>query len=183
MQIDFAAALEAWDAFFATVAGISATLVGLLFVAIGLNPRIMADDGPTGLRVWSGFTFHSFLVLLVIGIVGLVPVSARETLAVTLAILGIQGIARVITDVRRVRSDPDRTWSGWHSLLRFASPGAAYVICLWVAYGIATNDPDELGWLVAVVFLLLISALASCWELLKEIGDRPRAEPTAHPDG
>ena len=174
METDFAAALGAWDAFFATVAGISATLVGLLFVAIGLNPRIMADDGPTGLRVWSGFTFHSFLVLLVIGIVGLVPVSARETLSITLVILGAQGVARVVDDIRRVRADPDRTWSGWHALMRFAAPGIAYVLCLWVAYGSASNDPDELGWLVAVVFLLLISALASCWQLLKVIGDRQR---------
>jgi hypothetical protein len=172
MDSEFAVALDAWNVYFATIAGISATLVGLLFVAIGLNPRIMANDGSTGLRVWAAFTFHSFVVLLVIGIVGLVPVSARETLAVTLAIVGVQGVLRVLTDVRRVRADPDRTWSGWHSLLRFASPGVAYVLCLWIAFGVANNDPDQLGWLVGVTFFLLSSALASCWELLKVIGDQ-----------
>jgi hypothetical protein len=174
LESDVAAALPAWNAFFGAVAGIAATLVGLLFVALGLNPRIMADDGPTGLRVWSGFTFHSFVVLLIIGIAGLVPVSARETMAITLVIVGAQGVARVVGDAFRVQRDPDRTWRGWHALLRFVSPGMAYVLCLWVAYGLWLDDPDELAWLIAVVFFLMISALASCWELLKEIADLPK---------
>ena len=71
MNGDFAAALADWHEFFTAVAGIAATLVGLLFVALGLNPRIMADDGPTGLRVWSGETFHSFVVLLILGLAAL----------------------------------------------------------------------------------------------------------------
>ena len=50
MESDFAAALAEWHDFYAAVAGIAATLVGLLFVALGLNPRIMADDGPAGMR-------------------------------------------------------------------------------------------------------------------------------------
>ena len=68
MDGDFGTALAGWNSLFSAVAGVSATLLGLLFVALGLNPRIMADDGPTGLRVWSSHTFHSFLVLLILGI-------------------------------------------------------------------------------------------------------------------
>ena len=67
------AALAEWHDFFAAVAGVAATLVGLLFVALALNPAVMADDGPAGLRTWAGQTFHSFLMVLVIALVVLIP--------------------------------------------------------------------------------------------------------------
>lgn len=169
MGTDFANILEPWHDFFATVAGLSGTLVGLLFVALSLNPIIMTDDGPTGLRVWSGVTFHSFMVLLIMGIVGLVPSDARTTFVVTLLILGVQGFIRVIHDMRRVRADPDPTWGGRHALIRFVSPTVAYVAMLAVAYGVWIGEPGYLGWLVAVVFCLTISAVASCWDLLGSV--------------
>lgn len=37
------------------------------------------------------------------------------------------------------------------------------------------NDPDTMNWLVAVIFLLVIGASVSCWELLKEIGNQHAA--------
>ena len=40
------AALAAWHDLFAVVAGAAATLVGLVFVALALNPAVMADDAP-----------------------------------------------------------------------------------------------------------------------------------------
>jgi hypothetical protein len=171
MDADFATALTTWNSFFSAVAGVSATLVGLLFVALGLNPRIMADDGPTGLRVWSTQTFHSFFVLLVVGIAGLVPASSRETLAVTLTLLAVQGIARVVFDARQVSRDPDQRWSGRHAAFRFVAPGLAYLAMALAAYGVWQSDPDTLAWLIAVVFLLMTSAVASCWEILKAVGD------------
>lgn len=176
---DFAADLDSWSEFFTAVAGISATLIGLLFVALGLNPRIMADDGPTGLRVWSGETFHSFLVLLIISIAWLVPSSTGETLAITLGIIGAQGIIRVVGDALRVRRDPDPNWSSRHALFRFFSPGLAYLFILWAATGIWRHDSGALDWFVAIVFLLLISAMVSCWELLKAVGERLGRDPEA----
>ena len=177
MNGDFAAALADWHEFFTAVAGIAATLVGLLFVALGLNPRIMADDGPTGLRVWSGETFHSFVVLLILGLAALVPADTGETLAITLAILGVQGIVRVMTDARRVRNARGESLGSWGAITRFISPGLAYVITLWTAYAVWTKNADALAWFVAIVFLLMIGALASCWDLLKAVGALNRGGP------
>jgi len=49
--------IPAWHEFYATVAGLAATLV---------NPRIIAADGPTGMRVLAAQTVHNVLVLLVL---------------------------------------------------------------------------------------------------------------------
>lgn len=176
MDVTFASELAEWHDFFATVAGVSGTLVGLLFVALGLNPAIMADESPAGLRVLSGLTFHSFLVLLMIGIVGLVPDDDGQTLMVTMVVVGVQGLIRVGLDLRQVRTDPDPDWSGRQALGRVVSPTLAYLTCLWLAYSIWRQDAGALGWFVAVVLMLTIGAASSCWDLLKTIGERHQPE-------
>jgi hypothetical protein len=82
------AALAAWHDFFAAVAGGATTLVGLLFVAFALNPAIMADDSPAGLRIWAAQTFHNFLMVLVIALVALIPDVGPLGLGLPLVILG-----------------------------------------------------------------------------------------------
>jgi hypothetical protein len=174
MDTEFAAALLEWHDFFTAIAGVSGTLVGLLFVALGLNPMIMADESPAGLRVWAGQTFHSFLVVLVIGIAGLVPARVGATFAITLAIVGAQGVVRVITDLRQLMAAHDPEWNARQGFTRFVSPAIAYVCCLWLAYSMWEKDVDALGLLIAIVLLLTINAASSCWDLLKEIGVKHR---------
>ena len=169
------AALAEWHDFFAAVAGVSATLVGLLFVALALNPAVMADDGPAGLRTWAGHTFHSFLLVLVIALVVLIPDLGPLALGLPLLILGVWGVARVIVEARQVRSDPAPEWHGRPLLTRFASPLAGYAIAVWVGIQVLRGDADAVGWLVATVFFLMMSAAGNCWDLLREIGDRHRS--------
>ncbi len=176
MNADFGATLGEWHDFFAAVAGVSGTLVGLLFVALGLNPSIMADESPAGLRVLSGQTFHSFLVLLLIGIVGLVPGEDGQALMWTLAFIGVQGLVRIVYDVRQARTDPDPRWSGRHAVFRVISPTLAYLTCLWLVVVIWRKDADGLDWFIAVVLLLTIGASSSCWDILKTVGERFQQE-------
>jgi hypothetical protein len=170
MNLEFAAALAEWHDFFGALAGIAGTLVGLLFVALGLNPAIMADDSPAGMRVWSAQTFQSLLDLLFLGLIGLVPDAEGDTLAIGLLIIGGQGLVRLALDVRRVRADPDPRWSGRQALTRFISPALAYLFCLWLARNVWQGNAEALGWLFWIVFLLTTSAAARSWELLKAIG-------------
>ena len=167
-------ALTAWHDFFTAVAGVTATLVGLLFVALALNPAVMADDGPAGLRTWAGQTFHNFLMALVIALILLIPETGPLGLGLPLLILGVWGVARVIWDLRRVRSDPAPEWHGRQGLTRFASPLIGYAITLWVGTQILRGDVDAVGWLVGTVFFLMMRAAGNCWDLLREIGDRHR---------
>ena len=166
--------LAAWHDFFAAVAGVAATLVGLLFVALALNPAVMADDGPAGLRTWAGQTFHNFLMVLVVALIILIPDTGPVGFGIPLVILAGWGVARVIADVRRVRSDPAPEWHGRQGLSRFAMPLAGYAIALWVGAQTLRGDVEAVGWLVASVFFLMMSAAGNCWDLLREIGDRHR---------
>jgi hypothetical protein len=169
------AALAAWHDFFAAVAGAAATLVGLLFVALALNPAVMADDGPAGLRTWAGQTFHNFLMVLVVALVALVPDAGPVGFGLPLLVLGGWGVARVAGDARRVRRDPAPEWHGRGVLTRFAAPLAGYAIAVWVGARALGGEAEAVGWLVPTVFLLTMSAAGNCWDLLREIGDRHRA--------
>ena len=175
MEDRFAAIAE-WHDFFAAVAGVAATLVGLLFVALALNPAVMADHGPAGLRTWAGQTFYNFLIVLAVALVVLIPDADRLGLGLPLLILGVWGVVRVVADARRVRSDPAPEWHGRPVLARFASPLAGYAIAAWVGTQILRGDADAVGWLVATIFFLMMSAASNCWDLLREIGDRHRSE-------
>jgi hypothetical protein len=164
-----ATALLDWHDFFAAVTAIAGTLIGLLFVVIGLNPAIMADTSHAGMRVLTGQTFHSFLVLVLIGLSALVPSDYGTTILISLIIVGLQGIVRVVHDVRLARTDPDPEWSGRAALTRVISPTIAYAMSLYMAYGIWRQDVGALDWFVGVVLLLTISAATSCWDLMGEI--------------
>jgi hypothetical protein len=170
------AALAEWHDFFAAVAGVAATLVGLLFVALALNPTVMADASPTGLRTWAAHTFHDFLTVLSVALVLLIPDTGEVGLGVPLLLLGLWGVGRVVVDVRRVRSDPAPEWHGRRVLGRFASPLAGYALLVWVGAQVLGGDADSVGWLVGAVFFLMISASSNCWDLLREIGESHRGD-------
>ena len=176
MDTDFAAAVSAFNTFYSVTAGVSATLIGLLFVALALNPAIMDDDGPSGLRVWAGQTFHSFLMVLTLSMIAVIPVTSGLTFAIALAIVGATGLIGVVRAVSFARRDPDPEWRLSRAVWRFFSPLTAYGICLWAAYLAWRNDTDALSWMVPVIFLLVMSAASSCWDLLKDLGNPKRTD-------
>ncbi len=169
---DTVTALAAWHDFFAAVAGVAATLVGLLFVALALNPAVMADASPAGLRTWAGQTFHNFLMVLAFALLVLIPDSGPVGLGLPVLLLALWGVVRVVGDGRRVRRDPAPEWHGWAVLGRFASPLAGYAVAVWVGVQVLRGHVDAVGWLVATIFFLTMSAASNCWDLLREIGDR-----------
>ncbi len=171
MDGELAATLTQWNTFYSVSAGIAATLIGLLFVALALNPRIMADDSPAGLRVWSGQTFHSFLMVLTLSMIAIIPHDGATSVAIALAIIGGTGLVGVGQAFRSVRRDPDPAWRPRRAFPQFFSPALAYGICLWAAFLAANDNVDALSWMVSVVFFLMMSAAASCWDLLKALGN------------
>ena len=176
--MNFAEQIGEWSGFYTTVAGLAGTLVGLLFVGLGLNPRIIGAGGPAGMRVLAAETFHNFLVVLVIALMALVPDDTARSLAITLLIVGVQGIIRVALDLRRARGDPDPHWRALHSLTRYVSPVVAYGLCLWLGSDLWDGRSEVLGSIVVVVFLLLLSATSNCWDLLEAIGMQSGAAAT-----
>jgi hypothetical protein len=174
MDDGFAAAVAAWHDFYLLAGTAAATLIGLIFVALSLNPEVMADDGPVGVQAWAGQTFGSFLTVLVIALVCLIPDQNSRTLGLTLLILGGEGLVRGARRIRRVWRDPapEPDWRTRRGLSRFVAPTAAHGIVLAVAVDVLGGEADSLDWLVVVIFLLVSGAAGAAWALLSEMGRR-----------
>jgi hypothetical protein len=174
-EAEFIDAVAGWHDFHAALAGIAATLVGLLFVGLAINPTVMQDHGPDGMRTWAGLTFHNFLIVLAIALVVLIPEQSAEGIAIPLGFMCAHGVYRVARDIQRASRDPDPEWRGSRVQSRFAAPGIAYLLGVWAAVLAWQQDIDSMYVLVWVIFLLVMSATASCWELLREIGKQAPA--------
>ncbi len=169
-ETEFIDAVSAWHDFHAATAGIAATLIGLLFVGLAMNPAVMQDDGPTGMRTWAGLTFHSFLIVLAIALVVLIPEQSAEGMAIPIGMMSAHGVYRVTRDILTVARTTDPDWHWLSALSRFGFAWVAYVLGLWSAWLAWQQDIDSMYVMVWVIFLLVMSASSSCWDLLKFIG-------------
>ena len=169
-ETEFIDAVTGWHDFHAAVAGVAATMVGLLFVGLAMNPGLMQDDSPDGMRTWAGLTFHNFLIVLAISLVVLIPEQSAEGIAIPIGLMCAHGVYRVVGDIVRLSRTPDPDWHGYRSVTRFGFAGIAYLLGVWSAWLAWQQDIDSMYLLVWVIFLLVMSATSSCWDLLKEIG-------------
>ncbi len=159
---DFGDSLAKWDGFYGRIAGASATLVGLLFVAVSIHPRIANSQTRAGLNA----------------LITQIPDGSGRTRIIGAAIIGAQGLARLVSDIQRIRTgDKDPGWRGAAGVRTFADTLIANGLCFWVMVTLI-RDANEtaLGSLVAVTLFLLIDALDNCWSLLKGSA-RTRNEP------
>lgn len=166
--------LQDWVAFYAAVAGIAGVLVGLLFVALALNPKIMGDGSPPGLRIWCSETFHCLVLMLTFALLFLMPDPAGAGLGIPLVVVSLLGLRQMAADMRLLRTDPDPRWSGRYAgLKRFAYMIAAYLCAIVIGASLILNHAELIDWMVLPIFLLLINAAINCWNILREVGNLP----------
>jgi peptidoglycan biosynthesis protein MviN/MurJ (putative lipid II flippase) len=145
--------------------------MGLLFVALSLNPAVMADGGPVGLPAWAGQTMSKLIALLIVSLFYLMPDLDHPTLALALAVVSLQGLVRgVIRLATALRAhEPGETG---HLLWRLVLPISAYAIAIAISCALAFGAVDWVDGLVVAVFLLVSSAAGATWALLLEMGKR-----------
>jgi hypothetical protein len=100
--------LRDWQVFYATIAGVSATLMGLLFVALSLEGRLSARLNDECANAMARQTFSEFLLVLMIALVLLVPRQSPVGLGVALLALAtayaVPSGMRLLDAVRNRRS-------------------------------------------------------------------------------
>lgn len=97
--MDFDATLIQWQPFFTTVAAVSATLVGLLFVSLSLNrERISAESNRELMRL-ARRSFSDFLLVLMLALFFLIPHQGRIALPLELSAMGVFRIRWMTTQI------------------------------------------------------------------------------------
>jgi hypothetical protein len=99
--------LVAWQSFFATLAAATATLAGLLFVALSLNLELLMRDEHQHAKRVATQTFAMFLYVLIVALLLLMPHGTRLELALEVAAVGVVGLAgALVLLLRTFRASP-----------------------------------------------------------------------------
>ena len=89
-------ALANWHDFYVTMATASASLIGLLFVALSINLDAVSGPSRDDLRAFAEQAFASFTVVLLIAAIFLVPTGGPSSIGVACLVLGGGAGARML---------------------------------------------------------------------------------------
>jgi modulator of FtsH protease len=157
---------EQWHDLFVAVAGASAALLGLLFVAVSINlERILSYKG---LPERALETLMLLLGVLLVSIAGLMP--GQGHVALGLEVLAIATAMTLIAVRLPVLTGDDSgheelTWKLSRWIVRAAGLGPLLIGGLFELLAIG----GALYWVTAGIAFAIIGAVASAWVLLVEI--------------
>jgi modulator of FtsH protease len=154
-----------WKDLFVAVAGASAALTGLLFVAVSINlERILKFEG---LPERALETLLFLVSVLLVSIIGLIPGQSHVALGLELLLFSLVTtlvILRLPT-IRAGEVDIERSWA----IARWVVWLAATLPFIIGAASVLAECGGGLYWVVAGILFAIIAAVASAWVLLLEI--------------
>jgi hypothetical protein len=159
----FSETIKDWQIFFATVAGISATLMGLIFLSLSLRLDALRKSNDQILRQVAWQTFSNFFFLIMFALVFLVP--NQTVVGLVLPIFIISLVALSITTSQAIRSKRSGA-----KLIRVASESApsllAYLGMVVVLSLLIVGVTQSLVWLLPIAVIILAVAVRNAWSLL-----------------
>ncbi|HSS95783.1 MAG TPA: hypothetical protein VLK33_02070 [Terriglobales bacterium] len=164
---EFQASLQAWQIFYATLATASATLSGLLFLALSLRVERIRVSRRKTILLTARRTFGDFLYVIVIALVFLVPHQVAFSLSVALLVLALARGIGLIGEILKYFGSRKRS----DVAVFIRDLGLPFIVCaglLEVAIAVLIGRYTDLYNLVAVVTALLLTACWHAWLLLVE---------------
>ncbi len=166
--------MQPWIQFYTTIGTVAAALLGLLFVVVAANASTVLGPEATVLRRLTEQAFQNYLAVMLVAFLALFPgISPAAFGTLTLGITAIWSgwvvirfVQALIVQVRR------RSWI--HSLWRHISSLIGFGLMLASASRMALNWGDSFDMFAAATLVLLFSATAVSWELLKSMAGHQR---------
>ena len=162
--------IASWHDFYFMLGGASATLVGLLFVALSLRLNRVREAERVDLRAFVWQTFGNFIYVVLVSAVMLIPTLVPIGLGLPLIIMGSIGLFDTISQFRKVQRSQRREW-GVRTLRLFALPVAAFIGLDVIAATILAGHTDGLYWMVAVMLILVTTAAGNAYRLLVDVAE------------
>jgi hypothetical protein len=163
--------MNAWHDFFLAQATATATLTGLVFVAVSINLQKIVSDPRSGLAGRAGEALILLVGVLTVSVLVLVPAQGVGVLGVEVLVVGLAAWVWIVA----IQLPRLREWGTMRAELRgpfvlrvvlgqvaTLTLVIAGVAVLWVGRG-------GLYWLVAGTVFSILAALFEAWVLLVEI--------------
>jgi hypothetical protein len=172
--------LRSWQTFYFTIGGASATLVGLMIVALSLGIKFMERSNTEDVNNFATPSIVYFVTTLLIAGTMLVPNMPPLALAVLLFAGGGFGLLRLLWYVRGVlhyvRQYHD--FKVWDWIFEVIFPPIGYLLILVAAVGFAISQ-WTLGlmslWLATLI--IIVCGIANTWSIVMTVVDlRPDSD-------
>jgi hypothetical protein len=165
MHPPLAETFHGWHDFFLLLGTASATLVGLMFIAVSIGANIFKEENRPALEVFLGPTVVHFAAVLVFCLLAVVPLHGWLSLAALAAAIGLAGIVyagRVWFRLARSRYQIDLIDRTFYAPL----PALAYLVVLVAAALLYAQS--EWGFVVAAAGLitLIVAAIRNAWDMM-----------------
>ena len=159
----FSQQIQQWQLFFATVAGASATLMGLIFLSLSLKLNVLKQMKDKRIRQIAWQTFSNFFFLIMFALVFLVPEQTPIGLSLPVLIICVVAISITISQAVQALLIGAAPWQ----ILRDSLPSLiAYLGLIAVTALMLKEIMQSLVWLLPVVIILLAIAVRNAWTLL-----------------
>lgn len=166
--------IAAWEGFAVALAGASAVLAGLVFVAVSINiDRIVSVRGLPGR---AGESVILFLTALTACAFVLVPHQPPAALGVELLVLGLVVLGLLFLILVPTLRVPSRQPMSWHAA-RMVGVVAATIPTALAGASLLRWLPGGLYWLLGGVLAALVVSTANAWVFLVDVVRDQRYHP------
>ena len=162
--------MQAWSGFYATIAAASATLLGLLFVAISINAESLGPGHEDSRRL-AEQGFQNYLAVLLVELVALFPDMSFSTLGLVAISMTVAASIWVLIRFWQSLRDARQFKGRISSVRRHAISVLGFAMLLYAAFRMRSGDPDsDIRYIFNSALIVLIgSATVASWELLLRI--------------
>ncbi|HKV71431.1 MAG TPA: hypothetical protein VJN62_09305 [Gemmatimonadales bacterium] len=159
--------LHDWQNFYLLIGGASATLVGLMFVAISLGAGLFTNRAIPGLRTFVSPTLIHFVYVLVTASVVLIPTVTQMLLGGLLVLVGLVSFGVTLSRLPFLhgqyrKEEIDKTDWVWYFLV----PSAGYLLYVGTGIGLLMGISQALNGLAVASILLLVTGIRNAWDLV-----------------
>ena len=159
----FAYRPEAWQTMFATVAVAAATLMGLLFIGLSLNLRIIVDNPVHLARAREAMV--SLVVLLIISLLALIPEQGRAALGIELLAFSVLLFGVVLrlqaSTLHHLPAHRRRSW-----IVRLIGLNSANLAITIAGASLLMRGLGGLLWLMLTILICLLWSTYNAWNLV-----------------
>lgn len=161
----------AWHDFYLLAGTVSATLMGLLFVAMSIHWDVIVHESKAHLHAIALEAFGSFLVVTFISLMMLTPASAGRPFGLGILFLGTVRLVIGIRHSRQIWGSGDESFSKNELIYRSIVLPGAFALLAGSGYLIFKRNYDmALAVLTFAIFLLIAIAARASWDLLVRVG-------------
>jgi hypothetical protein len=169
MDSDFAAIIARWQNFEMLAGSVSATLLGLLFVAASIRPALFDRTEHREFLAIAAKSLGMFMLVVAIALVFLIPNIDPKPMGITLAGIAILALVNTTQQIFMMQKLLNE-WGLLFITRRILLPASGYVLLLWVSAMLYIGQIHWLSWLAPAQILFVLSATYNAWDLLLRVG-------------